>query len=59
MYLLVNTNGSKLFRFNYRIHGKQKTFALGTYPDVSLKLARDRRDLARKQIAEGIDPMQE
>ena len=59
MYLLVNTNGSKLFRFNYRIHGKQKTFAIGTYPDVSLKLARERRDLVRKQIAEGIDPMEE
>lgn len=41
---------------NYRFEGKQKTLSFGTYPDTGLKLARDKRDDARKQLAEGIDP---
>ncbi|OQK18004.1 integrase [Methyloprofundus sedimenti] len=57
MYLLIMPNGSKYFRFNYRIHGKRKTLPLGVYPDISLKQAREKRDTARHQIAEGIDPM--
>lgn len=57
LYLLINPNGNKLFRVNYRMHGKQKTLSLGKYPAISLVQARDKRDLARKQIAEGIDPM--
>jgi integrase len=56
MFLLVNTNGSKYFRLKYRFEGKEKTLALGVYPETSLKQARDKRDEARKQIAEGIDP---
>ena len=36
--------------------GKRKTLALGSYPEVSLKDARDKRDAARKQITQGIDP---
>ncbi|MGZ8227761.1 MAG: tyrosine-type recombinase/integrase, partial [Methylococcaceae bacterium] len=56
MYLLVNPNGSKYFRYNYRFSGKRKTLALGTYPVTSLKEARDKRDTAKKQIAGGIDP---
>ncbi len=56
MYLLVNPNGSKYFRYNYRFNGKRKTLALGTYPVTSLKEARDKRDTAVKQIAGGIDP---
>jgi len=56
MYLLVNPNGSKYFRYNYRFDGKRKTLALGTYPTTSLKEARGKRDTAKKQIAGGIDP---
>lgn len=56
MYLLVNPNGSKYFRFKYRFTGKEKVLALGVYPDTSLKQAREKRDEARKQMAEGIDP---
>ena len=56
LYLLVNPNGGKLWRMNYRFDAKQKTLSFGVYPDVSLKDARDRRDEARKQIAAGIDP---
>lgn len=56
LYLLVNPNGSRWWRFKYRYLGKEKLLSLGTYPDVSLKDARDRRDQARKQLVSGIDP---
>ncbi|MGZ5016682.1 MAG: tyrosine-type recombinase/integrase [Methylobacter sp.] len=56
MFLLINPNGSKYFRLKYRFAGKEKVLALGVYPETSLKEARDKRDTARKQIADGIDP---
>lgn len=56
LYLFVQTGGGKLWRFDYRFLAKRKTLALGSYPDVSLSDARDRRDTARKQLANGIDP---
>jgi integrase len=56
MFLLVHPNGSKYFRLKYRIDGKEKLLALGVYPETTLRLARDRRDEARQQIADGIDP---
>ena len=59
MYLLVTPTGGKLWRLNYRLHGKEKTFAIGQYPDVPLKDARERRDEARKLVAKGIDPSSE
>jgi integrase len=49
-------NGSKCWRFKYRFAGKEKLLALGTYPEVSLSDARDKRTEARRQIAAGIDP---
>lgn len=57
MYLLVNKAG-KYFRLDYRFAGKRKTLALGVYPDVKLVEARERRDEARKMIANGTDPGQ-
>ncbi len=57
MYLLVNKAG-KYFRLDYRFAGKRKTLALGVYPDVKLFEAREKRDDARKLIANGIDPGQ-
>ena len=57
MYLLVNATG-KYWRMSYRFDGKQKTLALGVYPAVSLASARERRDNARRLIANGIDPVQ-
>jgi integrase len=57
MYLLVQPSGSKLWQMAYRFGGKQKTFSIGSYPDVSLAQARDKRDAARKLLSEGIDPM--
>ncbi len=56
LYLLVNPNGSKWWRFDYRILNKRKTISMGTYPDTSLKDAREKRDEARKRVAAGIDP---
>ena len=56
MFLLVNPNGSKYFRLKYRFGGKEKLLALGVYPDTSLKVAREKRDTAREQLANGIDP---
>lgn len=56
MYLYVHPNGGKYFRLDYRFYGKRKTLALGVYPDTTLKQAREKRDTAKKQIADGIDP---
>ena len=56
MYLLVSTNGGRYFRLDYRFGGKRKTLALGVYPETGLKQARDKRDDARSQLADGIDP---
>jgi hypothetical protein len=55
LYLLVKPAG-KYWRFDFRFDEKRKTLALGVYPDVSLKDARERRDEARKQLAARIDP---
>ena len=56
MYLLVNPTGSKLWRLKYRYDGKEKTLSFGAYPDVTLSQARLKREQARQQIADGIDP---
>lgn len=56
LYLLLNPNGSKWWRFDYRFAGKRKSLSMGVYPDVSLKDARERRDAARKLLANEIDP---
>lgn len=56
LYLLVQPNGSKYWRLDYRHSGKRKTLALGVYPDVTLAEARSARDDARKQLACGVDP---
>ena len=44
------------WRLKYRHAGKEKRLSLGTYPDTTLKTARERRDQARKLVADGIDP---
>ena len=56
LYLQIETTGGKLWRFDYRFDGKQKTLSLGKYPDVSLQEARNRRHEARKQLTQDIDP---
>lgn len=57
MYLLVNPTGSKLWRWKYRVLGKEKVMALGAYPEVSLAQAREGVEAARKLHATGADPM--
>lgn len=53
LYLQVEKNGAKYWRFKYRLDGKEKVLALGVYPEVSLKTARLRRDKARFKLQEG------
>lgn len=56
LYLLVMPTGGRLWRFNYRFDGKQRTLAFGSYPDLSLAKARNMRTAAREALAEGRDP---
>lgn len=56
LYLHVAPNGGRYWRYNYRFEGKQKTLALGVYPDVSLVKARDRHKEARRLLVDGTDP---
>ena len=56
LFIQIMPNGSKYWRLAYRFDAKQKTLALGVYPDVGLKEARERRGAARKLLAEGVDP---
>lgn len=59
LFLLVNPGGSKLWRWRYRVNGKEKLMALGEYPFVSLGHARELHFEARRQLAAGADPMAE
>src|SRR5271154_4698096 len=56
LYLEVSPSGGRWWRLKYRFAGKEKRLSLGVFPDVGLKDARDRRDAARKLLANGIDP---
>lgn len=56
MYLLINANGSKYWRMKYRFAGKEKMLSIGVYPDISLADAREKRNEARKILANGGDP---
>lgn len=56
LYLLLTPSGSKLWRLKYRLGGKEKKLALGSYPEVGLKDARAKRDAARKSAQDGSDP---
>ncbi|MFI4917972.1 MAG: tyrosine-type recombinase/integrase, partial [Legionellales bacterium] len=56
LFLLIQPTNKKYWRLAYRFNGKQKTLALGVYPEVSLAKARERREDARKLLANDIDP---
>ena len=56
LYLLVSPSGGKLWRLAYRYNGKQKTLYIGSYPTLSLADARQRREDAKKLLANGVDP---
>jgi integrase len=59
LYLVVNSNGTKLWRMNYRYLARQKTLYFGEWPTISLADARGRRDDARRQLTNGLDPVAE
>jgi phage/plasmid primase-like uncharacterized protein len=57
LYLLVTPPGGKLWKLKFRNGmGAEKKLSLGAYPDLSLKEAREARDIARSGLAKGIDP---
>lgn len=56
LFLLVTPNGGRYWRQKYRFSGREKLLAHGVYPEISLKDARERRDEARRLLAQGIDP---
>jgi hypothetical protein len=56
LYLEVSPKGGKWWRLKYRFAGKEKLLSMGTYPDTSLKKAREKRDEARALLASGVDP---
>jgi len=58
MYLYLQPSGAKYWRLKYRYEGREKTYAMGTYPRVSLEQARQKTDEAKQQLLHGIDPSQ-
>lgn len=56
LYLIVTPSGGRWWRFKYQFNNREKLISLGTYPELSLRQARDRRDEARRLLAEGRDP---
>ncbi|MDR1124862.1 MAG: integrase arm-type DNA-binding domain-containing protein, partial [Deltaproteobacteria bacterium] len=56
LYMYVSPTGGKLWRMDYRFDGKRKTLSMGGYPAVSLADARARRQAAKVQLVQGIDP---
>ena len=56
LYLEISPAGGRWWRFKYRFEGKEKRLSLGTFPDVSLKAARKKRDDARALLDDGVDP---
>lgn len=56
LYLEISPAGGKLWRLKYRFNGKEKRIGLGKYPQVTLAQARIKRDQAKQQLADGLDP---
>lgn len=59
LYLEVTTKGSKLWRWRYILDGKENRYALGSYPELSFKEARDEVESARKLVKQGLHPAQQ
>ncbi|KHS48766.1 symbiosis island integrase [Novosphingobium subterraneum] len=59
LFLLVQPTGGKLWRFKFRVDGREKKLAIGPYPEIGLGEARRRRDEAREAMAAGKDPVRE
>src|SRR5689334_4586130 len=59
LYLELAPSGGKWWRLKYRFGGKEKRLSLGVYPEVVLKHARERRDEAKRLLANGVDPSEQ
>ena len=54
LFILVNPDGSRWWRFKYQFETREKLLSLGIYPDVALKRAREKRDHARRLVGAGV-----
>ena len=59
LYLLVQPSGALLWRFRYRCCGIERKLSLGSFPDITLQQARRKRDEAKAELEDGIDPVEE
>jgi integrase len=59
LYLLVQPSGALLWRFRYRCCGVERKLSLGSFPDITLQQARRKRDEAKAELEDGIDPVEE
>jgi integrase len=59
LYVLIHPNGSKYWRYRFRLRGSESVFAIGQYPQVSLQQAREARDDARRAVKSGMNPAHE
>lgn len=59
LFLLVQPNGKKLWRFRYSFGKREKLLSFGTFPEISLKRAREKRREARDQLDRGLNPSDE
>lgn len=57
LYLLVSTTGARLWRYKFRVAGKEGLFSIGEYPQITLAKARDVHAKAREQVSQGIHPL--
>lgn len=59
LYIVINPNGSKLWRYRFKIDGKESVFSIGAYPEISLAEAREKRKEARLLVQQGINPVKD
>ncbi|MBF0230413.1 MAG: integrase arm-type DNA-binding domain-containing protein, partial [Desulfamplus sp.] len=59
LYLAITPSGGKLWNIKYRFKGKSKKISIGSYPAVSLSLARDKLKEIKELIALDTDPMEQ
>ncbi|WP_229238523.1 phage integrase central domain-containing protein [Dyadobacter sp. Leaf189] len=57
LYLEVTPHGTKFWRLKYRLHGKERRISIGAYPSVSVAEARNAKEVIKKDIRDGIDPV--
>src|SRR3954465_14820046 len=57
MYLAITPAGTPVWRLKYRLSGKERLYAIGIYPTITLDVARAQRDSIRARIREGHDPV--